>query len=397
MDERFAVDSVTLHVGINASGTFVWASAGVEVAVDVTWSRTRPPELRSSSRISGSCRYGVRWPAPAQTRSRPFGSASTIRRAADNGALRSPSLCHQVMSVWISSNRDAPWPFEGEPFVVPAAGPLSQRLDDRDEEAALPGGVVDDGQIRLGRRRHRRPEPGQWVGHDLVARLGGDAPDLVVATLVEQPVLEGVEVDHLGRFVGFHRSAADGDRRNAHPGRVARGEVQDVRAGAAGAVDRQRVDPERVEDRHKVVRMLDERAALQAGRRAVARALGRDHAQTALEPGRSIGSEGEPAAGRPGHAQDGPPAGHPGFAPRDDPAIGPRQPMVGDVGTKVVDGRVDGHVVLPSFMYASKLRAVRPSSSTKRASSAAEKVNVVLPVRRARSAGEIPSRSDGSA
>jgi len=44
VDARFAVDSVTLHVGINASGTFVWASAGVEVAVDVTWSRTRPPE-----------------------------------------------------------------------------------------------------------------------------------------------------------------------------------------------------------------------------------------------------------------------------------------------------------------------------------------------------------------
>ena len=43
VDERFAVDSVTLHVGINASGTFVWASAGVEVAVDVTWTRSRPP------------------------------------------------------------------------------------------------------------------------------------------------------------------------------------------------------------------------------------------------------------------------------------------------------------------------------------------------------------------
>jgi hypothetical protein len=38
-DERFAVDSVTLHVGVTASGNFVWASAGVEVAVDVTWRR----------------------------------------------------------------------------------------------------------------------------------------------------------------------------------------------------------------------------------------------------------------------------------------------------------------------------------------------------------------------
>ncbi len=43
VDERFAVDSVTLHVGINASGTFIWASAGVDVAVDVTWTRTSPP------------------------------------------------------------------------------------------------------------------------------------------------------------------------------------------------------------------------------------------------------------------------------------------------------------------------------------------------------------------
>ena len=41
VDERFAVDLVTLHVGLTASGTFVWASAGVEVAVDVTWRRTR--------------------------------------------------------------------------------------------------------------------------------------------------------------------------------------------------------------------------------------------------------------------------------------------------------------------------------------------------------------------
>jgi hypothetical protein len=39
LNEAFAVDSVTLHVGLTASGTFVWASAGVEVAVDVTWRR----------------------------------------------------------------------------------------------------------------------------------------------------------------------------------------------------------------------------------------------------------------------------------------------------------------------------------------------------------------------
>ena len=39
IDERFAVDAVTLHVGLTASGSFVWASAGVEVAVDVMWRR----------------------------------------------------------------------------------------------------------------------------------------------------------------------------------------------------------------------------------------------------------------------------------------------------------------------------------------------------------------------
>lgn len=34
----FSVDTVTLHVGINASGQFFFiASAGVEAAVDVTW------------------------------------------------------------------------------------------------------------------------------------------------------------------------------------------------------------------------------------------------------------------------------------------------------------------------------------------------------------------------
>jgi hypothetical protein len=43
VDERFAVDLVTLHVGLTATGTFVWASAGVEVAVDVTWRRIDPP------------------------------------------------------------------------------------------------------------------------------------------------------------------------------------------------------------------------------------------------------------------------------------------------------------------------------------------------------------------
>ena len=42
IDERFAVDLVTLHVGLTATGTFVWASAGVEVAVDVTWRRIDP-------------------------------------------------------------------------------------------------------------------------------------------------------------------------------------------------------------------------------------------------------------------------------------------------------------------------------------------------------------------
>jgi hypothetical protein len=40
--DPFAVDSVTLHVGVTATGTFVLASAGVEVAVDVTWRRRSP-------------------------------------------------------------------------------------------------------------------------------------------------------------------------------------------------------------------------------------------------------------------------------------------------------------------------------------------------------------------
>ena len=39
VDESFAVDAVTLHVGLTASGTFVWASAGVDVAVEVMWRR----------------------------------------------------------------------------------------------------------------------------------------------------------------------------------------------------------------------------------------------------------------------------------------------------------------------------------------------------------------------
>ena len=39
VEERFAVDAVTLHVGLTASGNFVWASAGVDVAVEVMWRR----------------------------------------------------------------------------------------------------------------------------------------------------------------------------------------------------------------------------------------------------------------------------------------------------------------------------------------------------------------------
>ena len=42
IDDRFAIDHVTLHVGLTATGSFVWASAGVQVAVDVTWRRTDP-------------------------------------------------------------------------------------------------------------------------------------------------------------------------------------------------------------------------------------------------------------------------------------------------------------------------------------------------------------------
>jgi hypothetical protein len=36
----FGIDSITLHVGINASGHFFFvASAGVEAAIDITWTR----------------------------------------------------------------------------------------------------------------------------------------------------------------------------------------------------------------------------------------------------------------------------------------------------------------------------------------------------------------------
>jgi hypothetical protein len=39
-DDRFAVDSVTLHVGVSASGHFFFiANAGIEAAVDITWRR----------------------------------------------------------------------------------------------------------------------------------------------------------------------------------------------------------------------------------------------------------------------------------------------------------------------------------------------------------------------
>lgn len=41
--DSFAVDSMTLHVGVSATGTFVLASAGVDVAIDVTWARRTPP------------------------------------------------------------------------------------------------------------------------------------------------------------------------------------------------------------------------------------------------------------------------------------------------------------------------------------------------------------------
>jgi hypothetical protein len=46
-DEPFAVDSVALHVGISATGQFVLASAGVEVAVDIIWKRRQPPNSRT--------------------------------------------------------------------------------------------------------------------------------------------------------------------------------------------------------------------------------------------------------------------------------------------------------------------------------------------------------------
>src|SRR5258708_26788608 len=40
-DKSFGVDSITLHVGLSASGHFFFvASAGVEAAIDITW-RTR--------------------------------------------------------------------------------------------------------------------------------------------------------------------------------------------------------------------------------------------------------------------------------------------------------------------------------------------------------------------
>ena len=37
-DGRFGVDSITLHVGLSASGHFfLVASAGIEAAIDITW------------------------------------------------------------------------------------------------------------------------------------------------------------------------------------------------------------------------------------------------------------------------------------------------------------------------------------------------------------------------
>jgi hypothetical protein len=40
--QKFAVDEITVHVGLSASGHFFFiASAGIEAAVDVTWRRQR--------------------------------------------------------------------------------------------------------------------------------------------------------------------------------------------------------------------------------------------------------------------------------------------------------------------------------------------------------------------
>ncbi len=36
----FAVDSVTLHIGLSAAGTLFFVSAGAEAALDITWRRS---------------------------------------------------------------------------------------------------------------------------------------------------------------------------------------------------------------------------------------------------------------------------------------------------------------------------------------------------------------------
>ena len=117
------------------------------------------------------------------------------------------------------------------------------------------------------------------------------------------------------------------------------------------AIDRQ---PRRSRARRgsrRVVRVLDERPTLEARRRAEPGALGRDDAQSALDPRRPIGTEREPRAGRARDAEDRPAGRDAGLAPGDDATVRSRQSMVGDVGPAARRARSDrsarSHVLLP--------------------------------------------------
>ena len=194
-----------------------------------------------------------------------------------------------------------------------------------------------------GRRRHDRPEGGQRIAQQVGPDLLGQPPHLVEVAHVEQSLLERVEVDLLLRLGRIHRCAADHDRHRRDPIGVAGRDGQDVRARPARPVDRQPLDAELVEDRDRVVGVLGEAATLEPGRGAEAGALGRDDAQPALDPGRPIGPQREPRAGRAGHAQDRPAAGHAGLAPGDDAAVGSGQAMVGDVAARSRSWLVGDH------------------------------------------------------
>jgi len=129
----------------------------------------------------------------------------------------------------------------------------------------------------------------------------------------------------------------------------------DVVVAQGGEVDQPlldalELDAEFVEDRRGVVRVFDERSTLESGRRAVARALGRDHPQPTLEPGSPIGAQVEARARRARHAKDRPAAGHAGFTPGDDSAIWPGESMVGDVVAQRRGWPGSGHTIPPTLL-----------------------------------------------